>query len=131
MLLFHSEQLCEGHMDATLHIMVYLGLHNNSCLCTNPIYAASDIEDKQFPEMKWKEFYGDVKESIPPNAPKTLDKPVDVNIFVDSNHVNIQTRQPKRSIYIIIALVEWNSKCEAMIENGVLTLSLLQWKLIH
>ncbi len=41
----------------------------------------SDIDDYQFPAMDWKEFYDDVKEPIPPNAPRALGTPVDVYIF--------------------------------------------------
>ncbi len=66
----------EGHMDATLHIMAYLGLHHNLCLCMDPTYPG--IDDDQFPVMDCEEFYEDVTEPIPPNASKPLGKPVDI-----------------------------------------------------
>ncbi len=80
----HSILPHEDHMDASLNIMAYLGLHHNSHLCMDPTYP--DIDNDQFPVMDWKELNGNVTESIPLKAPKHLDKPVDVHMFVDSNH---------------------------------------------
>ncbi len=78
-------------MDAALHIMAYLGLHHNSRLFMDLTYP--NIDDDQFPVMDWKEFYGEVTKPIPPNAPKPLGKPVEVRMFVDSNHAgDKQTR---------------------------------------
>ncbi len=45
-----------------------------------------DIDNKQFPVMDWKEFYGEVTKPIPPNAPKPLGKPVDVHMFIGCDH---------------------------------------------
>ncbi len=39
----------EDHIDAALHIMAYLGLNHNSCLCMDLIYPV--IDDEQFPEI--------------------------------------------------------------------------------
>ncbi len=106
LLLSHSALLCEGHMDAALHIMAYLGLHHNSRLCMDPTYP--DIDDEQFPVMDWKEFYSKVTEPILPNALMPLGKPVDVRMFVDSNHAgDKQTRQSHSGflIYVNTALV--------------------------
>ncbi|KAL7447636.1 hypothetical protein ACHAXS_000034, partial [Conticribra weissflogii] len=72
--------------------------------------------------MDWKEFYGEVTEPIPPNAPKPLGKPVDVRMFVDSNHAgDKQTRHSHSSflIYVNTALVDWHMKHQATIESGV------------
>ncbi len=63
----HSALPREGHMDAALHIIALLGLHHNSRLCMNPTYP--DIDNDQFPVMDWKEFYSEVTDPIPPNAP--------------------------------------------------------------
>ncbi|KAL7447608.1 hypothetical protein ACHAXS_000011, partial [Conticribra weissflogii] len=72
--------------------------------------------------MDWKELYGEVIEPIPPNAPKPLDKLVDVRMFVDSNHAgDKQTRHSQSGflIYINTALVDWHLKQQATIETGV------------
>jgi hypothetical protein len=34
----------------------------------------------------WKDFYGDVKEAIPPNAPERRGNYVQVSAFIDANH---------------------------------------------
>ncbi|KAL7447794.1 hypothetical protein ACHAXS_000092, partial [Conticribra weissflogii] len=62
------------------------GLHLNS-LFMDLTYP--NINDKHFPVIDWKEFYGNVKEPIPPNAPKSLGKPVDIHMVVDSDHQRI------------------------------------------
>ncbi len=54
----HSALPCEGHMDAALHIMAYLGLHHNSRLCMDPTY--QNIDNDQFPVIDLKENYGEV-----------------------------------------------------------------------
>ncbi len=72
--------------------------------------------------MDWKEIYGDIKEPIPPNDLKPLGEPVDVCIFVDSDHTGEkQTRCSHRSflIYINTALIDWHLKHQATIETGV------------
>ncbi len=80
----HSALLQEGQMDAALHSMAYIGIHHNSCLCMDLTYP--DIDNDQLPVMDWKEFYGNVTETIPPNDPKHLGKPVNICMFIDSNH---------------------------------------------
>ncbi len=107
-------------MDAALHIMAYLGLHQNSLLCMDPTYL--DIDDKQFPVMDWKEFYGEITKHIPPNFPKPLGKAVGLCMFIDSNHAgDTQTRRSCGGflIYINTALVDWHSKQQNTIETGV------------
>ncbi len=90
-----------------------------------------DIDNDQFPVMDWKEFYGKVTEPIPPSSPKPLGKPVDVCMFINSNHVgNKQTRHSQSSflIYINTALDDWHSKCQATIETGVFGTELVAMK---
>ncbi len=87
MLSSHSAIPREGHIDAALHIMAYLGLHHNSCFCMDPTYP--NIDTDQFPVIDWKEFYCKVTEPISPNAPKPLAKLVDVHMFVGSNHAGL------------------------------------------
>ncbi len=72
-----------------------------------------DIDDDQFPVMDWKVFYSDITEPIPSNAPKPLGEPVDVHMFMDSNHAG--DKQTRRScsgflIYVNTVLVDWYSK---------------------
>ncbi len=98
LLSLHSALPHEGHMVAALHIMAYLQLHH---LCMDLAYP--DIDDDQFTVIDWKEFYGNVEETIPPNAPKSLGEPVDASMFVDSNHAgDKQTRYSHSGILIYV-----------------------------
>ncbi len=85
LLMSYSELPCAGHMDAALHIMAYLGLHHDSHLCIYWTYP--DIDNNQFPVMGWKEFYGNVEKSIPPNALKPMGKPVNTCMCLDRDQV--------------------------------------------
>ncbi len=80
--LLHSALPCEGHMVAALHIMAYLQLHH---LCMDLAYP--DIDDDQFTVIDWKEFYGNVEKSIPPNALKPMGKPVNTCMCLDRDQV--------------------------------------------
>ncbi len=84
LLSLHMALLHQGHLEATLHVMSYLSLHHNSWLCMDPTYPA--IDSTQFPVCDWSEFYGEVEEQIPPNAPEAIGKVVNLRMFVDSDH---------------------------------------------
>ncbi len=55
----------------------------------DPTYPA--IDSTQFPICDWSEFYGDIEEPIPPNAPEAIGKVVDLHMFVasDQQEINI------------------------------------------
>ena len=56
----------QGHLEAALHIMVYLEFSYNSRVMLDPSYP--DIDHSNISECNWKDFYEDVVEGIPPNA---------------------------------------------------------------
>ena len=62
----------EGHLDHVIYMFSYLKAHHNSRLVLDPTYP--DIDMDQFKRHNWKQFYGDVKELIPKNAPRSLGK---------------------------------------------------------
>ena len=78
-----SSYLCaprEGHLEAALYIMAHVGQRHNARLVLDPSYP--DLKSIGLQEdPKWKDFYGDVKEAIPPNAPEALGSPVDVRLM--------------------------------------------------
>ena len=39
-------------------------------------------------QADWTDFYGEVKEAIPDNAPAPRGKPIILRAFVDSDHAN-------------------------------------------
>lgn len=52
---------------------------------------------------EWKEFYGDVKEELPPNIPKPWRPLVNISTFVDANHAgNIVMRCSHSGIFIFV-----------------------------
>ncbi len=75
--------------------------------------------NEQFQIMDWKEFYCNVTEPISPNASKPLVKPVDVHMFVDSNHAGDKYSHSGFLIYINTALVDWHSRSQATIKTVV------------
>jgi hypothetical protein len=67
MLVSHMALPREGHLEAVFHMFAYLKAKHNSRMVFDPMYPA--IDHASFKQCDWKQFYGDVKEAIPPNAP--------------------------------------------------------------
>ena len=73
----------EGHLEAVIHIMSYLKQKHNSRLVLDPYFSEND-KDGFISDVDWRPFYGDVKEAMPPSAPKSLlRKEVELCMFVD------------------------------------------------
>ena len=75
-----------------------------------------------FKECDWKQFYGDVTEAIPPNAPEPRGKDVDLRMFVDSDHAGDRLTRCSRTGFMIFmntALIDALSKKQATIETSV------------
>ena len=75
-----------------------------------------------FKDCDWKQYYGNAKEAIPPNAPEARGKEVDLRLFVDSDHANDQRTRRSRTGYIIylnMAPITWFSKKQSTIETSV------------
>ena len=82
----------EGHLKAVFNIFGYMKGHHNAWMVFDPTYPTLDMS--MFPEHEWCDFYGDMKEVIPPNAPDPRGKKVDLIIFFDSDHAGDKlTRQ--------------------------------------
>ena len=77
----------------------------------DPTYPTHDMS--MFQEHYCCDFYGDMKEVIPPNAPAPRGKEFDLRIFVDSEHAGDKLTRRSRAIYIIVlnnAPITWFSK---------------------
>jgi hypothetical protein len=75
-----------------------------------------------FPKQTWKEFYGDIEEAIPDNMPRPLRKPVDICMWVNSDHAGKKRTRRSRTgffIYINMACINWVSKKQSTIETSV------------
>ena len=120
MLSSHLAMPREGHFYAALHIMAYLRQHHNSRMIFDPTYP--DIDYDAFPECEWTEFYGNVREAIPPNALAPRGRPVQLRMYIDSDHAgDKQTRRSRTGMMIFCntAMIEWVSKKQATIESSV------------
>ena len=74
----------DGHLEAALHVFLYLKLGSNSRFIFDPM--EPNVGDSDFVECDWSDFYPGVEEALPPNAPKPLGKGVMLRMFVDSDH---------------------------------------------
>ncbi len=86
----------------------------------NPLYPTIDMN--VFKPNDWKSFYGNVKESIPSNAPEPCRKDVDLRLYVDSDHSGENhTCHLCTGFFVFMntALMQWFSKQQAMIETSV------------
>ncbi len=119
----------EGHLETALHIMGYLQKKHNSRLVFDLTYP--EINESDFPDYDWTEFYGDVKEAIPPDRPEPLGKDVDIRLIVDSDHAGC-----KRTccscmgflIYCNLLLIIWLSKKQPTLEISVFGAELVAMK---
>jgi hypothetical protein len=89
----------EGHLDAMYHLFAYLSLHHNARVVFDPTYPKVDMHD--FIKNDWKPIYGEVKEVIPPNAPVTRGKSIDLRIFVDYDHAGQHFTRRSRTGFVI------------------------------
>ena len=82
-----------------------------------------DIDFETFNDgAERKTLYGDVTESIPPNAPDPRGNSVDLRMLVDSDHAGDKMTRRSRTGYFIFlntALIDWLSKKQATIESSV------------
>jgi hypothetical protein len=74
----------EGHLDAMFRMFAYLKTKHNSRMVFDPTYPHVDMSD--FKICDWKNFYGNVEEAIPTDAPESRGKEVDLRLYVDSDH---------------------------------------------
>ena len=78
----------EGHLNALFRIFAYLQKKHNLRMVFDPSYPKIDQSD--FKICDWKNFYGNVKEAIPTDAPEPRGKRIDIRLYVDSDHAGEQ-----------------------------------------
>ena len=106
----------EVHLEAVFQILGYLKSHHNAWMLLDPTYPTPYMSI--FQKHYWCDFYGDVKEAIPPNAPDPRGKEFDLRIFVDSYHAGDKLTKQSRTGYIILlhnAPISWLSNKQATI----------------
>eukprot|EP00957_Ditylum_brightwellii_P100004 7621213-Ditylum_brightwellii.AAC.1 len=96
----------------------------------DPTYPEINCND--FLECDWKEFHGDTKEPILPNAPKPRGKEVDLRLSVYSDHEGDKTNRRSTTgffIYLSMAPIVWHNKNQNMIKSSVLGLEFCAMKI--
>ena len=108
----------QGHMDAVMHMFGYLKSHDRSRIA----FDAATLDHNDYVESPdWKDFYGDVKEDVPPNAPEPRGKPVQSTAFIDTDHAgDLLTRRSRTGvlIYLNCSPIVWYSKKQVGIETS-------------
>ena len=110
----------EGHMETVLHIFAYLKSHDRSTMVfdeTEPYFDPSRFNDN----ASWVEYYGDISEVEPPNAPELRGRSVSTTCFVDASHAGCQaTRRSWTGILIFVnrAPILWFSKKQNTVESS-------------
>lgn len=74
----------QGHLEAIYCIYGYLKAHSWSTMVFDDTYV--NWFDGDFPQQNWTDFYPDVKEDKPHNAPEPRGMPVQINAFIDASH---------------------------------------------
>ena len=74
------------HLQTVFHLCACLKKRHNSRLALDPSYPRIDM--RTFHQADWADFYGEVKEAIPENAPEPRRKPMILRAFVDSDLAN-------------------------------------------
>ena len=109
-----------GDLQTVFHIYAYLRKRHNSRLALDPSYP--EIDMRVFHQADWTDFYGDVKEAIPDNAPEPRGKPIILRAFVDSDHANDKIRRRSRMgfcFFVNMACIIWHTKWQATVESAV------------
>ncbi|MFN9943833.1 MAG: Ty1/Copia family ribonuclease HI, partial [bacterium] len=109
----------QGHLEAVYHIYAYLKRHERCAMVFDD--KTLQFAKADFPEFDWLDFYGDVTETIPPNAPELRGNPVQMTAFCDADHAgNLVTRRSHTGILIYLnqAPITWYSKAQMTVETS-------------
>jgi hypothetical protein len=105
-------------LEQVLHIFAYLKAHNKSKMVFDDTLPS--FHGSTFKTYDWFDFYGDIKEAVPPNAPEAKGNSVHMSCFVDADHAgNRVTRRSHTGILIFLnrAPITWYSKRQATVET--------------
>ncbi len=119
MLSSYTMQPRRGHLDQAFHIFGYLKRNKRSSIIFDEQRVPWNEAD--FPIHDWTDFYRDIKELKPPNAPSPRGNAVQINCFVDADHAgNKLTRRSQTGILIFLnrSPILWYSKAQNTVETS-------------
>ena len=106
-----------GHLENVLHIFGYLKSHKKFRVCFDS--SSPQFSPNKFKEYDWEEFYKDVTEDIPLDAPTPRGRYVDTTMFVDASHANDKKNRRSHTgilIFVNKAPIHWYSKKQPTVE---------------
>ena len=109
-----------GHLNAVFHMFAFLKIKHNGVMVFDP--TEPDLDISQFPVEDWSaSAYGECKEELPPNAPKSRGLGFTMRSFVDSDHAGDTITRRSRTGFIIFlnsAPIYWYSKKQGSVETS-------------
>ena len=120
----------DGHLNQSLHIFAFLKKHHDSGIVFDQ--SSPDINEDDFKTNDdWTYFYGNEKESLPPNMPPPLGKETVIRCFVDADHAVDKITKRSRTEFIIFlnnAPIYWISKKQNRYETSTFGSELVAMK---
>ena len=110
----------EGYLKAVFRLYAYLKYTKNSLMVFDPSYPNIDMNN--FPKRNWNNFYGNVKEQMPPVMPEPLGSDVILRMYVDADYAGDGANRRSQTGFFIFmneAPIVWHSKKQRRIENSV------------
>jgi hypothetical protein len=118
----------EGHLMAVFWEFSYLKKNHNARIAFDPTYP--EIDFSKFERRDWRQFYSNVEEPTPQNAPKPSAKPVVIRFYVDSDHAGDQVTRRSCTGFIMFinsAVINWyNKKKQGPVEGATFGSELLR-----
>ena len=90
----------KGHLEQIFHMFAYLKTHHNSRIVLDPTYP--NIDPNQFLKKNRKQFYGDLVDEVPKNAPRSLGKEFIIRANVDASFAGDKLTRISRTGFIIM-----------------------------
>ena len=90
-----------GHREDLYRIFEYIRKHDIPRVFFDPFQTEVDERDFASEMTDWKEFYGNIKEELPPGMPEPMGKNSHMACFVDAVHAgNVVTRRSHIGVLI-------------------------------
>jgi hypothetical protein len=110
----------KGHLDQVYHMFGYLKKNHNSELVFDP--SDPEIDMNAFEKADWASTeFGNMKEDLPPNAPKARGQGFTMRAYVDADHAGDSITRRSRTgflVYLNMAPIHWLSKKQNGIETS-------------